>query len=223
MFGALLSGASIHVLDSKAEGLAPLAHWLGQQQITIYHSVPTAFRHFSETLTRDKTFPHLRCIVLGGEPVFGRDVELYKRHFSPDCILINHFGSTEVGAMRAYFLDHQTRLDDQVVPVGYAMPGVEFAVLDDTGEEVGAPRIGELVVKSRYISPGYWRLDELTRAVFLPDSAGAGQRLYRTGDLGYLRPDGCLVHLGRRDLQVKIRGQRIEVAEIEGCCWTLRP
>src|SRR5207249_4371061 len=88
-------------------------------------------------------------------------------------------------------------------------------LLDDAGEEVEPGDTGEIAVRSRYLAPGYWRKPELTRAVFLPDPTGGSARIYRTGDLGRMLPDGCLVHLGRKDLQVKSRGHRIEVAEIE--------
>jgi acyl carrier protein len=70
-------------------------------------------------------------------------------------------------------------------------------------------------VRSRYLSPGYWRRPDLTQEAFLPDPAGTEARVYRTGDLGRMLPDGCLVHLGRNDFQVKVRGHRIEPGEIE--------
>ena len=70
-------------------------------------------------------------------------------------------------------------------------------------------------MRSRYLALGYWRRPELTQTVFLADPEGGDARLYRTGDLGRLRPDGDLEHLGRRDAQVKIRGQRVELQEIE--------
>jgi acyl carrier protein len=70
-----------------------------------------------------------------------------------------------------------------------------------------------MVIESRYLSPGYWRQPEQTRAAF--ENIADGRRRYYTGDLGRLRPDGCLEHYGRKDLQVKVRGVRIEPAEIE--------
>jgi acyl carrier protein len=62
---------------------------------------------------------------------------------------------------------------------------------------------------------GYWRKEDLTKSAFLPDPKGGNDRIYKTGDLGFMLPDGCLFHLGRKDLQVKIRGYRVEVTEIE--------
>jgi acyl carrier protein len=70
-------------------------------------------------------------------------------------------------------------------------------------------------VKSRYISRGYWRDPERTNAVFFPDPTGSDARIYLTGDLGVREPDGCLIHVGREDFQVKMRGFRIDVTEVE--------
>jgi acyl carrier protein len=117
--------------------------------------------------------------------------------------------------MRHYFVDKQTPCTEAVVPLGYAIPDLEVLLLDEAGNEVGYDCEGEIVVRSPYLSPGYWRQPELTRAAFIPDPAGGPQRCYRTGDLGLMRPDGCLLYMGRKDAQVKIRGYRIEVAEIE--------
>ena len=72
-----------------------------------------------------------------------------------------------------------------------------------------------MALKSRHVALGYWRKPDLTRAVFSPDATGGEERIYRTGDLGFIRYDGCLQYLGRKDFQVKIRGHRVELAEIE--------
>jgi len=80
---------------------------------------------------------------------------------------------------------------------------------------VGSGDIGEIAVKSCYLSPGYWRRPDLTELAFLPDPEGGSERIYRTGDLGRMLPDGLLQHLGRKDFQVKVRGYRVEISEIE--------
>jgi amino acid adenylation domain-containing protein len=215
IFGALLNGATVCPVNVKEEGLTHLANWLIQEDITIYHWVPTAFQHFIETLTGAETFPKLRLIVLGSEPVSPRVVELYKAHFLQSCIFVNRLGTTETADARLYFINKETPITHSIVPVGYAVEDMEVLLLDDAGEEVGLNQIGEIAIKSRYLSPGYWRRPDLTRAAFQSDPQGGSERIYRTGDLGRLLADGCLVHLGRKDFQVKVRGHRIEVAEIE--------
>jgi acyl-coenzyme A synthetase/AMP-(fatty) acid ligase len=215
VFRALLNGAAVYPVEIKQEGLAGLADWLIQEEITMYNSVPSAFRHFVHTLTGAEQFPKLRLIKLVGETLYKRDVELYQKHFAPHCILVNSLGVTETGTVRQYFIDKNTHITSSLVPVGYPTDDKEVLLLDEDGNEVGVNQIGEIVVKSRYLSPGYWRRPELTQAKFFPDPAGGEKRLYHTGDLGMLQPDSCLIHLGRTDFQVKIRGNRVEIGEIE--------
>jgi amino acid adenylation domain-containing protein len=215
MFSVLLNGAALYPLNIKHEGLAGLAGWLNQEEITIYRSITSVFSAFIETLTGTEAFPKLRLVRLGTEPVSRRDVELFKRHFSAPCLFANQLSCIEATTFRIYFIDHQTAISGDIVPVGYAAEDTEVLLFDDDGKDVGATGVGEIVVRSRYLSPGYWRRPDLTQAVFLPDPQGGDRRLYRTGDLGRLLPDGCLEHLGRIDFRVKVRGHTIEVAEVE--------
>src|SRR5262249_34366780 len=128
---------------------------------------------------------------------------------------------TETGVFREYLIEKQTEITDSLVPVGYAVWGTEVLLLDDDGRMLSSHETGEIAVKGRHFPLGYWRQPERTAAAFLPDPADPGARIYRTGDLGRMLPDGCLFHLGRRDFQVKIRGHRVEVAEVEQALLTL--
>ena len=215
IFGALLNGASLFPLNVKEEGLTALADWLIQQEITMYRSVPTAFRHFTGSLSREVMFPNIRLVYLAGEPVYGRDLELYRNHFSSDCILVNGLGCSETLTYRWHFFDKKTQIKGNDVPVGYAIDDMEVLLIGENGEEVEANNIGEIAVKSRFLSPGYWRQPDLTQNKFKPSPKEGDERTFLTGDLGRMMPDGCLVHMGRKDFQVKIRGYRVEVAEIE--------
>jgi amino acid adenylation domain-containing protein len=215
IYGALLNGAALLPFDLQEEGLAHLATWLNQEAVTVYTAVPTVFRHFVGTLTGKEQFPMLRIIKLVGELVSSRDVELYKKCFSTRCIFINAFGATETGTTRLYFVGKVTPINGSIVPVGYPVEDMEILLLDEGGKKVGTNRIGEITVKSRYLSPGFWRQPNLTRVTFLPESAGGGVYIYRTGDLGRMQADGSLEHHGRKDFQVKVRGIRIETGEVE--------
>jgi len=88
-------------------------------------------------------------------------------------------------------------------------------LLDDSGKKPEVDRSGEIAFKSRYLSPGYWRMPELSKAKFLSDPDGGDKRIYLVGDMGRMLPDGCLLHLGRKDFQVKVRGYRVEIAAVE--------
>ena len=215
MLGALLNGASLFPFNVKEEGLIELADLLVEEEITVYHSVPTVFRQFANLLTGKEEFPELRLVRLGGEPVSAEDVQLYKRYFHSNSIFVNSYGASEAASVLRYCVDKDTEISGAAVPVGYPLGDVEILLLDDDGKAVGFDQVGEIAVKSRYISPGYWQKPDLTQATFTTDPQDEGERIYRTGDLGYMQPDGCLVVTGRNDFRVKIRGFRIEVAEIE--------
>ena len=215
VFSALLNGASLYRLNVQEKGLASLADWLVQQKITIYSSVPTVFHHFLDNLTGRDKFPSVRLIKMIGEPVYRRDVELYKKYFSEDCLFVNRLGSSETGSIRWYFITKETQIASSNVPVGYPVEDNEILLLDDDNKEVGFNQVGEIAVKSRYLSLGYWRKPHRTQSAFLPNPDGRDERIYLTGDMGLMLSDGCLIHMGRKDFQIKIRGHRVEVAEIE--------
>ena len=176
---------------------------------------PTVFRRFAGSLSGDERFPELRLVCLVGEPVLKTDFGLYQQHLHSDCIFVNSLGGTETSFFRMYFADKQTRITRRTVPVGYSVQDKQVLILDEQGEDIGYNRIGEIAVRSRYIFSGYWQRPDLTEAALLQGAEGDGQRIYRTGDLGRMLADGCLEHMGRKDFQVKIRGHRVEMAEIE--------
>ena len=222
MFLALLNGAAIFPPNTKENRSGDHSNWLFQEEITVYSSVPSVFRNFVNGLRGDETFPKLRLIRLTGEAVYRTDVEMYRKHFSRNCILVNRLSSTEAPAFRQYFIDGMTTITDDVVPVGYAVDGNDVFLIGHDGEEAGINEVGEIAVKSRHLSPGYWRNPELTQGKFSPVPGEEEKRIFKTGDLGRMSPDGCLLYLGRKDFQVKIRGHRVELAEIERALLGLR-
>jgi acyl carrier protein len=108
-----------------------------------------------------------------------------------------------------------TAIVSERVPVGFPLNDMKILVVDDNGQEVKRECLGEIAIKSRYLALGYWRQPELSEAKFKRDPRDPAQRLYFTGDLGLMRPDGCLIHMGRMDFRVKIRGYGVELNEIE--------
>jgi amino acid adenylation domain-containing protein len=211
---ALLNGAALFPLDIK-ESLADLARWLIQNDITVFTCVTSIFRHAVKDLSEKEQFPKLRLIHVGGEAISKADVDLYKKHFSDECLFVSRLGLSETETLTYYFINKQTEIKGDRVPVGYPLEGNEILLLDEDGREIGPNQVGEIAVKSRYLALGYWRQPELTRAKFVTDPKRGPDRIYFTGDLGYRLPDGCLVHVGRKDFQVKIRGYRVEVPAVE--------
>ena len=215
IFRALLNGAALFPFYVRGEGLMRLWQWLLEEEITVYHSVPTLFRHFADMLTGSENFPKLRLIQLGGEAVYQKDVELYRKHFSDNCLLVAGLGATEVANIAHYFFDKNTPLEGALAPAGYAAADREVLLLDDAGQPIEVGAVGEIAVKSSFLSRGYWRRPDLTAAAFHIDAEDPAAAVYRTGDLGRMTEDGCLIHLGRKDFMVKLHGRRVEVVEIE--------
>jgi acyl-coenzyme A synthetase/AMP-(fatty) acid ligase len=124
-------------------------------------------------------------------------------------------GHPGVRATVEYLIDREMPLEGSTVPVGYEVEDTQVLLLDEAGRQVEKDQIGEISVRSRYLSPAYWQDPELTRTPFLPDLQEYEMRIYRTGELGRYREDSCLEHLGRIDSQIKFRGMRIEMREVE--------
>jgi amino acid adenylation domain-containing protein len=214
LYGSLLAGASVFPYDVRENGFADLSDLIRREQITIYQSVPTLFRHFATSLRDTQPDLKLRIVKLSGETVFKSDVDLFKRKFNGSCQLLVSYGSTELNVVRQFFIDKNTEIVGDVVPVGHAVRGVEVRVLDETGMPI-INHVGEIAIRCRYLADGYWRKGEQTAATFQQTPGDPTLRTYRTGDLGCLRTDGSLLHLGRKDQQVKIRGYRVECTEVE--------
>lgn len=215
IFGALLSGAALFPFDVRQEGIAGLAAWLEAEKITDCFFGAPLFRYFLDTLTGREQFTALRVIELGSDAVHKQDIARFQELFPSHCVLINGLSSTEAGTVRRYRIDKNAQIPTATVPVGYPVADIEVLLLDESGHPVPPGETGEIVVRSRYLSPGYWRRPDLTRAVFSNDPDDLEKRLYRTGDHGRLWADGLLEHLGRQDTQVKISGYRVAFTEVE--------
>lgn len=215
IYSALLNGASLYPCSIKEEGFQQLTEWFIKERLTVYHSVPTLFRHLASQLPEGVLFPDLRVVNLGGERVSIRDFELFRKHFSRGSVFMNSLACTEAGPFSQYFADHDSYFDQGLVPAGYPAEETGILLIDEQGNLVCGDGIGEILIKSRYLSPGYWQNPELTGAAFKSCSGEQGLRVYSTGDLGRVRRDGMLDYLGRKDFQVKINGYRVETTEIE--------
>jgi sugar O-acyltransferase (sialic acid O-acetyltransferase NeuD family) len=167
------------------------------------------------TVPEDLRFPDIRIAIMAGEPLTVREVELFRRHFAVGSHLVNQAGTAESYNYYLYRVDHHISIEDANVAGGYPVsPDRKLLILDDAHNEVPQGSVGEIAIKSDYMSGGYWRNDAETQAKFI--RVGTDDvPVYLTGDLGKIEQDGCLIHLGRKDFQFKIRGCRIEPAEIE--------
>ena len=215
LYGSLLNGASLFPLDLKQNGLACLARWLVAEKISFFQLSANVFRHFLKTLSGAENFSEVRLIALGGGQPNCSDIEGYRRNFDASCILLNRLSTTETNTIVWNFIAKESCADNEHVPVGHSVEDTEILLLDESGAKIGIDSIGEIAVRSRYLSPGYWSRPDLTQVAFEPDPNSAEVRLFHTGDLGRIDKEGALHYVGRKDSRVKIRGYTVEIAEVE--------
>lgn len=211
IYGALLNGAFLHVRDLRRAGMGALDDWISVKNITVWHSTPTVFRVATSTFRRVAP-SSLRLVVLGGEEAAPADLTLLKDHFDERCILVNGYGPTESTVTLQYFAKTES-VNLARLPIGYPVEETRVFLLDPNGKP--ADSVGEVAISSPYVALGYLNRPDLTAERFSLSPFDPNARLYRTGDMARRRPDGALEFVGRTDSQVKVKGFRIELAEIE--------
>jgi amino acid adenylation domain-containing protein len=216
IYSALLSGAAICPYDTRKSGVVPLADWLDTQRVSILHTVPTVLRRLAAGLDAQRVFRTLRAIDAGGEALFENDVRLWRQHLPAQAILVNHLGATEANVIAQHIVDRESAGGESpVVPVGRSPEGVRVTIRRADGTEAAVDEVGEITVSSPYLSPGYWRRPRLNAAAFADDPDRPGWRVLRSGDLGRMTAAHELVFLGRRGSRVKLRGQSVDLHEVE--------
>lgn len=214
VYGALLNGAAVCPFPLRGDGLLRLRFFLADEGITILHCVPSLFRQFAASLDGTEDLSRLRLVKLGGEPVLRSDFELYRERLPRGCLFHVGLGSTEMNVIRQWFADHDSACPTPIAPLGYPVDGTEVVLLDEGGRPTDA-ETGEIAVVSSTLALGYWKRPDLTAEAFAPVPGRGGERMFRTGDVGRMLPDGCLLYVGRKDSRVKVRGHRVELAEVE--------
>lgn len=214
-FGALLNGATLCIFDILSKGLTAFCDWLMDEQITLLHPPVLLFRRLLNILDGENLFPSVRLVALAGDNVLPSDVQKWQRHFSQSCTLTHRFSSTETGILTVVKINSDTIINNHLMLEGFPVEDKSLFLVDEEGKEVPYGMVGELVVKSAYIAEGYWCKPEETARVFQVDSCDSRQRIYRTGDFGQFQGDHSFKFIGRRDHQIKIRGYRVDLREIE--------
>lgn len=207
---AFLRGAAVAYYNFAELGLGPFAQWMQTNNIDSMRLFPTTFRQLCEGLGPRARLPTLRTLVLTGEAVHARDVQSLRR-IAPDARLLSVYSSTESGPMAAFVVEPEDELPAGALPLGYPLPGQNLRVCDTHGLTQAVGVIGELVLQSRQIFRGYADGSHGDRLSHLDN----GLQQFSTGDQAFIDPRGLLIHAGRKDNLVKVRGHRIELAEVE--------
>ncbi|MGD9482024.1 amino acid adenylation domain-containing protein [Streptomyces sp. TRM70308] len=217
LFGVLGTGGAV-VLPEPEAGADP-ARWLellAEHRVSVWNSVPALLQMLVDHVGTGVPHPglaHLRHVWLSGDwvPV---DLPGRLRALAPDARVTAAGGATEAAI---WSVAHEVVPADagrDTVPYGTALRNQRADVRNDRLEPCPVGVVGEICIGGAGLAEGYWRDPERTAAAFVTDPR-TGERLYRTGDLGRWLPEGEIEILGREDRQVKIRGHRIELGEVE--------
>ena len=209
-----LAGATTLIVpEAYTKMPASLSQLVERERLTIWYSVPLALLQLLRRgALEERDLGALRWVLYGGEPMARRTARSLLEH-CPKAKLSNVYGPAEVNQCTYHHLTLEELRggeDEAPIPIGRTWDETEALILDGEG---GPADEGELLIRSPTMMRGYWARPDLDERVF-HDEAGSG-RFYRTGDLVRRDAEGDLVFLGRLDRQVKVRGYRVELEEVE--------
>lgn len=221
-FVALCCGATLCTPTAAIkENPARLIEWIENSGLTLFQTVPSFLRLIiREAAAQGRTdgyFPKLKLVFQSGDTLYGKDVNQWRETVGNHVELVNLYGPAEVTLLKTFNRIPLEELKaNEIVAIG--KPISNSAILILNGNNLCQPgKIGEICVKSPFIVKGYYRSPELTAEKFVqnPLNPETTDIIYRTGDLGRYKSDMIIDFVGRMDSQVKVHGNRIELAEIE--------
>lgn len=218
IYGAFSAGARL-VIIPETLFLYPskIPEYINEKKITSVFFVPTVMVGIANSGALSKhAMPRLEKILFCGEVMPARQLNIWKSSH-PNALYANLYGPTEVTDVCAYYIIDRGFADADALPIGRPCENMGIVILNDENKKASPGELGELCVLGSGLALGYWNAPDMTRAVFCqnPLNARYDERMYRTGDLAFWGDDGLIRFAGRKDSQIKLKGNRIELGEIE--------
>ncbi|WP_377454533.1 amino acid adenylation domain-containing protein [Rhodococcoides fascians] len=215
LFGPLLAGTAVFIIDG--DPVLELAETLRRRpDFSFVKATPHHVRLLTELLEGDSLKASMRFLVVGGDEL---DTATVIRWMAICPVpVVNEYGPTEtvVGCTAYIVQPGELSALGPTVPIGRAIAGAQIHVLNEAGDPSAPDEVGQLFIAGPSAGNAYFAQPGLTAARFVPDPFGAnGTRMYSSGDLASVRPDGIVDYHGRADRQIKVRGYRVELGEIE--------
>ncbi|RLT97982.1 non-ribosomal peptide synthetase [Ketobacter sp.] len=211
LFAPLCSGAALVLPSSEAYDPDSLLVDIARHRVSIINGAPSAFYPLLESAEHTGSLRHL---VMGGEPI---RVDLVREWLARPGIratLTNSYGPTECSDVVAYYSTSSLPSEQAVIPVGQPIANTHLYVVNQQGNLMPLGAAGELRIAGAGVGAGYWNRPDLDADVFSSCPYGAS-RWYRTGDICRLNSNLEIEYIGRTDFQVKLRGLRIELGEVD--------
>jgi len=211
-FVPLLSGGTICIPQSRLEILTQnkLSEWIKDKKVNILHATPSVFK----LIEAKNEFKDLEYVILAGEKLSPIDIKDWKDKKTK---IINMYGPSETTMVKTYHIIKKEDFDDKFIPIGKPINDTQLLILDKNKNTCPPGVIGELYINTTYSTKGYYRNSVLNRKQFIKNPLNKNSRnlIYKTGDLVKMNLNGNIEVVGRRDNQIKIRGIRIELGEVE--------
>lgn len=219
VFIPLLTGGVICLPPADEDLLTPvkLKNWLVESEVSLVHCVPSVFRIINESVSSGDSFFHLKWIMMSGEKINPAELRSWYQLIGERIGLVNLYGATETTMIRSSYVIKPADALKTNIPVGSPISATRFFILNTNGKPCPKYIPGELYIATPYLSKGYFNDPELTREKFVelfkdtPDACVA----FKTGDTARFMEQGLIELMGRTDRQVKIRGIRADLNEIE--------
>ena len=215
IYGAMFSGAKLCAFEIKDNSFSALADWIDDQKLALLHTVPTAVRELCGAISPDRRFDSVRVVDLAGEMLFGSDVVRMRPHFRDDCLILNRLAATEASFIASLPVTTAHEKADGGLPVGTPPEGLEVAIVRPDGSQADVGETGAIAISSPHVATGYLNRPELDAAAFADVAERPGWRRYTSADLGFIDADGNLNFIGRSGSRIKLRGQAVDLAEVE--------
>ncbi len=216
-FSAPMAGATtIIVPDAYIKLPASLSQLMEKEKLTVWFSVPLTLIHLLLKGTLEqRDLSTLRWTLFSGEVFITKYLKQLMNKW-PQSMFSNIYGPTEVNQCTYYNLE-KSPVSDEPIPIGYVWGNTEYKIIDKNDREVDQGEQGLLIIRSATMMKGYWNNNELTQKSLFKEEVvpGVEHVFYRTGDVVRKNEKGQLLFLGRKDRQVKVRGYRIELDEVE--------
>jgi len=218
IYATFRSGAELHVIPKKLFAFpAKLLEHMNEARINALYWVPTALCIVANMKALDKiALPWLKKILFAGEAMPNKQLNYWRAHL-PEALYANLFGPTEITDIGVYYVVDREFSDDEPLLIGKKCDNVDAIVLNDDNTPTPEGEMGELCIRGSFLSLGYYNNPGKTAEVFIqnPLNPHYPELIYKTGDLVSYNERGELMYHGRKDFQIKHRGNRIELGEIE--------
>ncbi len=213
IFTPLVSGSRVVIYPERMEGReVMIQRVIEDNQVDIIKLTPS---HLALLKALDVSHSRVKKLIVGGEDLRSDLAEIISRRFGERVDIFNEYGPTE-GTVACMIHHFDAQRDNAVsVPIGRAIDNLDIYILDGYGNPAPEGVVGEIFIGGAGVADGYLNAPEQTAAAFTENPFRPGEKMYASGDLGRWSPVAQLEFLGRRDHQVKIRGVRVELAEIE--------